>query len=136
MGGPGGGKRIQASQRFRLKDLSTRPDGTITIAFTERVPGIACSLFEVGALMGHLRALLLSARSLHATDLAQTWPCPTRPSTTSSAAHHVPHRPARSYPRRADPAAGRVACARPGADAVLDDPVANEDNLVQHTTND
>jgi hypothetical protein len=48
---------------------AVRPDGTTGIDLTARPAGLTCSLFEAGALMGHLRALLLPARSLRATDL-------------------------------------------------------------------
>lgn len=51
-----------------LRD-SLRPDGTIKIAYTERIPGLI-SFFELGALVGSLRTLLFSARPLRATDLA------------------------------------------------------------------
>lgn len=50
---------------------SVRPDGTITIAYTERLPDPnQISMFELSALTSDLRSLLLAARPLRATDPA------------------------------------------------------------------
>lgn len=46
-----------------------RPDGEIAIAYTERIPG-RISFFELAALAGHLRALVMGSRPLRGSDVA------------------------------------------------------------------
>jgi hypothetical protein len=50
-----------------LTDL--RPDAAVTIQYTKRSTS-KISFFELGSMMSHLRALLLQARPLRATDMA------------------------------------------------------------------
>lgn len=105
-----------------------RPDFDLAIAYTERIPG-RVSFFELAALIGPLRSLLLTARPLRATDLA----LPNEASETSATSLPVYH-VARLAAVQGDLVAplDRLRALAGELEPLLADPAANQADLVDN----
>lgn len=104
-----------------------RSDGAIAIAYSERIPG-AISFFELAALIGHLRSLLLAARPLRATDLAM----PNEASEDVAPLSLFRTDRLTHVRSRLTPPLDRLRFLESELTPLLDDPATNEDDLVDN----
>ncbi|NKQ37368.1 MAG: hypothetical protein HF973_17350 [Chloroflexi bacterium] len=104
-----------------------RPDAAITIAYTEPLAGMV-SFFELGALLNHLRSLLLGTRPLTAADM-------TLPNETDEAALPPPvYRLERIVHIQSELAAplNDLKLLQTELTPLLDDPATHQDDLVDN----
>lgn len=103
-----------------------RPDAVVTIQYTKR--GTKVSFFELGAMMGHLRSLLLQARALRATDMA----LPNEADETQSSLPEYHTNRLTHVRDQLDAPLAALQALDAELTPLLDDPAANVDDLVEN----
>ncbi|NUK86074.1 hypothetical protein [Streptomyces lunaelactis] len=105
--------------RYVAGEAGLRPDAAPTVHFTERVPG-KVTFFEIAPLVGHLRTVATTSRTLRATDVLRAGEA----HSTADALPHADRARVAEVAARLDSHLGGLRSLRTEIDTALADPVA------------
>ncbi|MFB7288716.1 hypothetical protein [Actinacidiphila glaucinigra] len=105
--------------RYVADETGLRPDTTPTVHFTERVPG-KTTFFEIAPLVGHLRTVVTTSRTLRATDVLRAGDA----RSTADTLVHADRARVAEVTARLDSHLGGLRSLRTEIDTALADPTA------------